>query len=56
MHATWLYNQTYHSVNKMTPLEAYSVHIPALDSQITFGAKITAKKPGTRPSYQPMDI
>ena len=47
MHATWLYNRTYYSTIKMTPLQAYSGQIPALDSLITFGAKITAKKPGT---------
>ena len=50
MHATWLYNRTYHSTIKMTPLQAYLGQIPALDSLITFGAKITAKKPGTRPT------
>jgi hypothetical protein len=50
LHATWLYNRTYHSKIKMTPLQAYSGQIPALDSLITFGAKITAKKPGTRPT------
>ena len=47
-HATWLYNQTHHTAVKMTPLQAYLGQIPALDSLITFGAKITAKKPGTR--------
>ena len=49
-HATWLYNQTYHSAVKMTPLQAYLGQIPALDILITFGAKITVKKPGTRPT------
>jgi hypothetical protein len=34
----------------MTPLQAFLEQIPALDSLITFGAKITAKKPGTRPT------
>jgi hypothetical protein len=34
----------------MTPLQAFSGQIPALESLITFGAKITAKKPGTRPT------
>jgi hypothetical protein len=48
LHATWLYNQKYHSKIKMTHLQAFSGQIPALDSLITFGAKITAKKPGTR--------
>ena len=42
-HATWLYNQTYHSTIKMTPIQAYTKQIPALDSLITFGSKITAK-------------
>ena len=42
MHATWLYNRTHHSVIKMTPMQAYMGQIPALDSLITFGAKITA--------------
>jgi hypothetical protein len=50
LHATWLYNRTYHSEIKMTPLQAFSGQIPALDSLITFGVKITAKKPGTRPT------
>jgi hypothetical protein len=50
LHATWLYNRTYHSKIKMTPLQAFSGQILALDSLITFGAKITAKKPGTRPT------
>ena len=50
MHATWLYNRTYHSAIKMTPPKNYLGQILALDSLITFGAKITAKKPGTRPT------
>jgi hypothetical protein len=33
----------------MTPLQAFSGQVPSLDSLITFGAKITAKKPGNRP-------
>ena len=49
-HATWLYNQTYHSALSMTPLQAYTGQIPSLDSLITFGTKITAKKPGQRPN------
>jgi hypothetical protein len=35
---------------KMTPLQAFLGQIPALDSLITFGANITARKPGTRPT------
>jgi hypothetical protein len=50
LHATWLYNRTYHSKIKMTPLQAFSGQVPSLDSLITFGAKITAKKPGNRPT------
>jgi hypothetical protein len=40
----------YHSKIEMTPLQAFSGQIPALDSLITFGANITATKPGTRPT------
>ena len=32
----------------MTPIQAYSGHIIALESLIIFEAKITAKMPGTR--------
>ena len=49
MYGTWLYNRTCHSAIKMTPLQAYLGQIPALDSLITFRAKITAEKSGTRP-------
>ena len=45
-HVTWLYNCTYHSAIDMTPLQAYTGQVPALDSLITFGSKITAKRPG----------
>ena len=48
LHATWLYNRTFHSAIKMTPFESYTGRSPALDSLITFGTKITAKKPGER--------
>ena len=34
----------------MTPYEAYTGHVPSLDSLITFGTKITAKQPGERPN------
>ena len=50
IHATWLYNRTYHTAIGMTPLQAFSGQIPALDGLITFGSKITAKQPGTRPT------
>ena len=46
LHATWLYNRTYHKAVKMTPFQAYTNKVPTLDSFITFGAKLTAKKPG----------
>ena len=45
-HLTWLYNCTYHRAIDMTPLQAYTGQVPALDSIITFGSKITAKRPG----------
>ena len=48
--ATWLYNRTYHSAIDMTPLQAYSGQVPSIDSRITFGTKITAKKSGQRPN------
>jgi hypothetical protein len=44
LHATWLYNRTYHSQIKVTPLQAFSGQVPSLDSLITFGAKITAQQ------------
>ena len=50
LHITWLYNQTYHSAVKMTPFEVYIGSVPSLDSLITFGIKITAKKPGDCPT------
>ena len=50
LHATWLYNRTYHSAINKTPFEAYTGRIPSLDSLITFGTKITAKKPSDRPT------
>ena len=34
----------------MTLIQAYTGQIPALYSLVTFGAKITAKQPGTRPT------
>ena len=34
----------------MTPLQAYTGQVPVLDSLITFGSKITAKRPGQRPN------
>ena len=46
IHATWLYNQTYHSAVQMTPFEAYTGRVPVLDNLITFGSKITANEPG----------
>ena len=46
IHATSLYNRTYHSAVKMTPFEAYTGRVPVLDNLITFGSKITLKKLG----------
>ena len=45
-HVTWLYNCTYHSAIDITLLQAYTGHVPVLVSLITFGTKITAKRPG----------
>ena len=50
IHVSWLYNQTYHSAVKKTSFEAYTGCVPVLDSLITFGSNITAKKPGERPT------
>ena len=50
IHATWLYNQTYHSAIGMTPYKAYTSRLSSLDSLITFETKITAKRPGDRPN------
>ena len=48
IHVTWLYNRTYHSAIGITPYEAYTGCIPSLNSLITFGTKITAKRPGNQ--------
>ena len=50
LHATWLYNRTHHKAVKMTTFQAYTNRIPILNSLITFGAEITAKKPGNQPT------
>jgi len=50
LYAVWLYNRTYHSAIKMTPYQAYTYMVPSLDNLITFGTKITAKKPGNQPT------
>ena len=50
LHATWLYNRTYHNAVKMTPFEAYTGRVPALDSLITFCTKITTKKSSDWPT------
>ena len=34
----------------MTPFQLYTGQIPLVDNLITFGSKITAKRPGTRPT------
>ena len=38
MHATWLYNQTYHKAIGMTPFQMYTGRIPTLDSFLFFQA------------------
>ena len=50
LHATWLYNRTYHSALQLTPMQVYTGRVPLMDNLVTFGSKITAKKPGTRPT------
>ena len=49
-HATWLCNHTYNSSIDMTLYQAYTSCIPVLDSLITFGTKIPAKRSGQRPN------
>jgi hypothetical protein len=44
LHATWLYNRTYHSAIGMTPYQRWSGRIPSLDNVLTFGSRITSKK------------
>ena len=34
----------------MTPFQAFTGHVPLLESLITFETKITAKRPGQRPN------
>ena len=48
LHAVWLYNRTYHTAIRRTPFEAYTGRRPLLDKLLTFGCRITAKKPGKR--------
>jgi len=50
IHAVWLYNRTYHSAIKRTPYEHYTGRRPLLDKLLTFGCRITARKPGERPT------
>ena len=40
----------YHIAINVTPLQAFSRKTPLMDNLVTFGSKITAKKPGTRPT------
>ena len=48
LHATWLYNRQYHSAIEKTPFEAFMGRQPSLEALVTFGCKVTAKKPGMR--------
>ena len=50
LHATWLYNRQYHSAIEKTPYEAFTGKRPIVESLLTWGCKVTAKKPGTRPT------
>ena len=43
IHATWLYNRTYHSAIDMTPHQAFTCCKPTLDSLLTFGCTVTPK-------------
>ena len=50
VHATWLYNRSFHTAINQTPYQAYTHRIPTLDNLITFGSKIVAKKAKRRPT------
>ena len=43
IHATWLYNRTYHSAIAMTPHQAFTHRRPTLDNLLTFGCTVTPK-------------
>ena len=50
VHATWLYNRTFHGAIKMTPFEKWTRQKPTLDGLITFGSPVVTKKSGKRTS------
>ena len=50
IHATWLYNRTYHSAIDMTPHQAFTRRRPTLDNLLTFGCTVTPKMARDRTS------
>jgi hypothetical protein len=50
IHATWLYNRTYHSAIAMTPHQAFTRRKPTLDNLLTFGCTVTPKMSRDRTS------
>jgi hypothetical protein len=48
VHATYLYNRTYHSAIEQTPYEAFTGFKPLCGHILTYGCIITAKKPSGR--------
>jgi hypothetical protein len=50
VHATYLYNRTYHRTIGKTPHEAWTDKIPDLRHIRTFGSSVTVRKPGRRPT------
>jgi hypothetical protein len=50
IHATWLYNRTYHSAIDMTPHQAFTGRKPTLDNLLTFGCRVTPKMARNRTS------
>jgi hypothetical protein len=50
VHATYLYNRTYHDAIGKTPQEAWTGAIPDLRHIRTFGSSVTVRNPGRRPT------
>jgi hypothetical protein len=50
VHAVYLKNRLYHKALCMTPHEAWTGEKPSLAHLRTFGALVTARKPGKRPA------
>jgi hypothetical protein len=50
VHATYLYNRTYHTAIDQTPYEAFTGFKPLCGHILTYGCTITAKKPSGRPT------